>query len=190
MKAVVLKLSGLLTILVVLIFLTNDKKIYLPSIVAQEVKTEKLTEKDGKDCEECCAVCREDAVNECPSAPYLVHKFGITTLEEEWLRLDSFAIELGNNPNATAQIIVYGGKINKYNEFQERVKRIKYYLLENRKINPKRIKVIRGGFRDKFEFEFWISEVENSFPPLTPTIDPEKVIFKGKMKPLPLDLGN
>lgn len=121
-------------------------------------------------------------------APVLVEAFGITELEDEWARLDGFAVQLNNNLKLTAYIVIYGGKVNKYGELKERPKRIIKYLVENRGIDLKRIKVIEGGFREKFAFELWVSQSDKMFPPLSPTIDPEKVIFRGKMKPLPTDL--
>lgn len=156
--------------------------------IAQETKEEK--------CEK-LYVCYQEFNKECSNddfqrrfAPRIFHKFGVVNLEEEWAILDMFSQEMGNNPEDIAYVIYYGGKVNKYGEAKERVKRITYYLTENRGKDPKKIIVVNGGFREKFEFELWLSPVKNSFPPLTPAIDPEKVIFKGKMKPLPIDLGN
>lgn len=123
-------------------------------------------------------------------APQLVDRFGIIELEDEWARLDGFASLLRNDPKSNAYIVIYGGKINKYGELQERPKRLVKYLVENRGIDSKRIKIVEGGFREKFAFELWISKSDKIFPPLSPTIKPEKVIFRGKMKPLPVDLYN
>lgn len=116
--------------------------------------------------------------------PKDVDKFGVVNYEDEMARLDNYYVELNNNPNAVGFIVVYGGRVNKFGEFKERVKRLQTYIKE-RKYDPNRIKVIQGGFREKFEFEFWVSPTKKSFPPLTPTIEAEKVKFKGVMKPLP-----
>lgn len=115
--------------------------------------------------------------------PKLVDKFGITGYEDEMARMDSFYMQLNGNPEGVGYIVVYGGRVNKYGEFRERVKRLFTYIKE-RKYDPKRITVVNGGFREKFEFELWTSPIKNSFPPLSPTIDPEKVKFRGIMKPL------
>ena len=122
--------------------------------------------------------------------PRKVDNFGVIDLNYEWAKLDNLAAEFRNNPESQIYIVVYGGKVNKTGEFKERTKRIAQYLTQNRKIDPKKISVINGGFREKFEFELWLSLSAKIFPSLTPTVDPEKVVFKGKMKPLPLDLGN
>jgi hypothetical protein len=45
-----------------------------------------------------------------------------------------------------------------------------------------------GGFREKFSVDLWLSPVKSSYPPITPTISPEKVRFKGKMATPLLDV--
>jgi hypothetical protein len=119
--------------------------------------------------------------------PQQLDKFGLIGLDGEWARLDNLAIQLQNDPESLAYIVIYGGKINKYGELKERPKPLVHYLTTKRGIDPKRIKIIEGGFREKFEFELWTSQSEKMFPPLSPTVEPEKVIFRGKMKPLPVD---
>lgn len=120
--------------------------------------------------------------------PRQVDKFGVINLEDEWARLDAFAIALRNEPELLAYVVIYGGKRNKYGELKERPKPLVHYLINDRKIEPERIRIIEGGFREKFEFELWTSYSDKMFPPLSPIISPEKVIFRGKMKPLPLDM--
>ena len=120
----------------------------------------------------------------CPSPPYVTDKFGAVNDEVEMARLDQFANQIRADKNVVAYIVYYGGKINKYGEFQERVKRINFYLSKVMKLDMERIKVVHGGFREKFEFELWLSYTKGSFPPLSPTIEPEKVKYIGKMKPL------
>ena len=122
-------------------------------------------------------------------SPKIVEKFGIVNYEDEMRQLDSFKVQLNNDPDATGFIVVYGGRVNRYGEFEERVKRLTNFLFNNLKLNQSRVKVIHGGFREKFEFELWIAPVKGSFPPLSPTVDVEKVIFKGKMKPLHTEMG-
>ena len=106
------------------------------------------------------------------------------------MRLDIFKQELNSNPDSVGFIVVYGGRVNKFGEINARAKRMTNHLFNDLKIDPKRVKVIQGGFRENFEFEFWTSRVKSNFPPLSPTVDVEKVIFRGKMKPLPTEIGN
>jgi len=122
-------------------------------------------------------------------APKQIDTFGITTLEDEWRRLDSFMIEYRNKPDSHIFIVVYGGKINKRGELKERPKPVLWYLINDRKVEPGNITVINGGFREKFEFELWLSPSEKISPLLSPAIDIENVVFRGKMKPLPVILG-
>ena len=120
----------------------------------------------------------------CPSPPYVTDKFGAVNDETEIASLDQFTNQIRADKNVVAYIVYYGGKINKYGEFQERTKRIKFYLSKVMKLDMDRIKFVHGGFREKFEFELWLSYTKESFPPLSPTIEPEKVKYIGKMKPL------
>lgn len=119
-------------------------------------------------------------------SPELVDSFTFAVNhDDEMSRLDNFLSRLQNNPQATGYIVTYGGRTNKYGEYDIRVGRLKAYI-EFRKFDISRIKFVSGGFREKFEFELWISPIKNSFPPLSPTITPEKVRFRGKMKPFTL----
>lgn len=122
--------------------------------------------------------------------PKLVEAFGITSLEDEWAMLDGLSSEFKNRNQAQIFIIIYGGKVNKKGEMKERADRLVDYLTENRKIDLEKISVINGGFKERFEFELWFSPSKNIFPPLSPTVNVETVIFKGKMKPLERELGN
>ena len=120
----------------------------------------------------------------------IIDKFGIVGLDDEWARLDSLATYYNNNSDSQIFIVIYGGKTNKFSELAERPKPLIYYLTENRGIERDKITVVNGGFREKFEFELWVSPSAKIFPPLSPTVDVEKVKFKGIMKPLPVELGN
>lgn len=150
------------------------------SVVGQESNPPKSL----NECKDCCKNCLEKQLLDCPSAPVFLSKFDSTiNHEDEMARLDNYFAELNNNPESIGYIVVYGGRINKYGELKERVKRIEAYI-KIKNFDPSKIKIVQGGFREKFEFEMWRSPIENSYPPLSPTIDVEKVTFRGKMKPL------
>lgn len=170
----------------------------LSGVILLQVNTKTVTAQDNKE-ERCDKLfdCLETFYKECYGDEFLdryspkqVDKFGIVNHEFEMLKLDGLKYSLIEDSDLYGYIVIYGGRINKYGEIKERMKRVKGYLINYSKLDEKRVVFVNGGFREKFEFEFWISELENNFPPLTPTIDPEKVVFKGKMKPLPIDLGN
>lgn len=170
------KIASVIFTIIVIIGAENSR--YL--VIAQESKLGKSL----NECQECCKVCLDKQLSDCPSAPVFWGKFdSMISHEDEMARLDNYFVELNNNPESTGYVIVYGGRINKYGELKERVKRIEAYI-KAKNFDPSRLKIIQGGFRDKFEFELWRSPIENSYPPLLPTVDVEKVVFKGKMKPL------
>lgn len=150
-------------------------------IVAQE--SEENCIKLFADCRQFNQKCAEFAFVK-SLAPNKIDNFGITNYEDEISYLESFAVVLRDRPKATGFIVIYGGKMNKYGELKERTRRITSHLTEILKLNAQRFVTINGGFREKFEVELWTADLPNAYPPLSPTIDVEKVIFRGKMKPL------
>lgn len=152
--------------------------------LAQDISKNNV-EPSAEDCKKCQENHLENHIPTCPT-PYLINKFGVTNSEVEAANLDVFFTELNNNPDSVGYIVGYGGRTNKFGEFKERTKRLETYI-KIRKYDPSRIKIVHGGFREKFEFEFWISPIKDSFPLLSPTIEPEKVKFKGLMKPLHIE---
>lgn len=123
-------------------------------------------------------------------SPELVISFptNLVNHDLEMARLDNYLEVLSNRPNSIGYIVAYGGRTNKYGEYDIRVGRIRRYIIGFRSFDESRIKFVNGGFREKFEFELWTSPTKNAFPPLSPTITPEKARFKGTMKlPAPGD---
>lgn len=155
-----------------------------PLLTAQEKKS--LDSSSTTDaCKECCVSCRESFYSRCSLSPVMFDKFGILNHETEMAVLDNFAQEVNSSQGAAdAYVVVYGGRANKYGELEERTKRVKNYLLGFKKLDPSRVMFVTGGFREKFAFEMWLSPVKNSYPPLSPTVSPEQVRFRGKMESL------
>lgn len=77
-------------------------------------------------------------------------------LNDEKARLDNFAIQLQNDPNAKGYIIVYGGAKAKPNEKRLRIKRAYDYVTNTRGISSDRIVTREGGVRDVTTTELWI----------------------------------
>lgn len=150
---------------------------------AQEKPNETSSEKTTA-CQECCTACRDFFYSKCSLSPVMADSFGVLNQETEMARLDNFAQSVNNSPEADAYIVVYGGKINKYGEMEARTNRVRNYLIDFKKLDPSRIIFVTGGFREKFGFELWLSPVKNGYPPIVPSVLPEKVRFKGKMTPL------
>lgn len=167
---------------VTLIFFATVLQFSLGYVMAQETKKEKC-DKFGDALQTFSRECyNEEYLN--TFSPELVDNLLLTDSSEEFemLKLDVF-FQIIQNSQATGYIVVYGGRINKYGEYDIRVERITGYTFGTRAQDRSRIKVVHGGFRERFEIELWTSPIKNAFPPLSPTIAPEKVKFKGRMKP-------
>lgn len=109
-------------------------------------------------------------------------EFGNITCDDELARLDAFAIQLQNDPEAKGYIIVYGGSRGKRNEAKARLARMKYYLEHSRGVKPGTLTVIDGGYRETLMGELWIARTGDSIPKATPTVAAKKVRLKGTAK--------
>ena len=71
-------------------------------------------------------------------------------------RLDNYAIELQNDPGATAYVIVYPGQSGRPGEVQKNTTRLVDYLVNSRGISPQRIVTLVGPPRDVLLVELWL----------------------------------
>lgn len=76
---------------------------------------------------------------------------------DEKARLDNFAVELQNDPTATAYVIVYPGKHGKRGEVQEHSGRVVEYLVNSRGLDQRRIVTLVGPKRDQLHVELWLT---------------------------------
>ena len=83
---------------------------------------------------------------------------------DEKARLDNFAIELQNDPSATAYVIVYPGKTGKRGEVQEHSGRVVEYLVNSRGLDQRRIVTLVGPKRDQLHVELWLTP-QGATPP-------------------------
>jgi len=134
------------------------------------------------------------AINAPPEARKF-DEFGDVGCEDEKARLDNFANELQNNPDAQGYIIFYGGKrrqsadrrhsrleFPRQGEAAARVARLKPYM-SMRGIDNERVLVINGGYRDLWAVELWIVPKGANPPTPTPTVKPQEIRFRrGKIK--------
>jgi len=116
--------------------------------------------------------------------------FGDICCEDEKARLDNFAVQLQNEPNATGYIIYYGGRLLKTcgstrtrlplrGEAQARAARLKPYMANAwRGFDTKRVIVINGGYRESWEAELWIVPPGKQPPTLTPTVNASAIRFR------------
>ena len=85
---------------------------------------------------------------------------------DEKARLDNFAIELQNDPTATAYVIVYPGRYSKRGDVQHHSSRIIEYLVHSRGLDERRIVTLVGTARDQLHVELWVTP--HGAPPPTP----------------------
>src|SRR5882724_2845447 len=88
-------------------------------------------------------------------------EFGDIKCEDEYARLDNFAIQLQHEPQAKGVIIFYGGKtfrgrLPKRGEAEARAARLKPYLVRRRGIPASQIIVINGGYAEEWIAQLWI----------------------------------
>jgi len=83
---------------------------------------------------------------------------------DEKARLDNFAIEMQNDPTATAYVIVYPGKSGKRGEVQQHAIRVVDYLVNSRGLDQRRIVTLVGPARDQLDVELWITP-QGATPP-------------------------
>ena len=88
-----------------------------------------------------------------PRKPSKFDEYGNIRFNDEKARLDNFAIQLQNDPTATATIIVFGSCEG---EGQQRGDRAKDYLVNTRGIEAGRITVVDGGCRSDLTVQLWI----------------------------------
>jgi hypothetical protein len=88
-----------------------------------------------------------------PQQPRKFDEYGNIRFNDEKARLDNFAIQLQNDPSATATIIVFGSCAG---EGQQRGDRAKDYLVNTRGIEAGRITVVDGGCRSDLTVQLWI----------------------------------
>lgn len=115
-------------------------------------------------------------------------EFGDINCEEEYARLDYFAIQLQHTPGAQGYIIFYGGRrfrgrLPRKGEAAARAGRMKPYMVNLRGIPSERVVVINGGYQEKFFVELWIVPAGATAPePYTPVLTSEIKFRKGKVK--------
>lgn len=83
---------------------------------------------------------------------------------DEKARLDNFAIELQNDPTATAYVIVYPGRTSKRGDVQHHSNRIVEYLVHSRGLDERRIVTLVGTTREQLHVELWITP-QGATPP-------------------------
>lgn len=85
-------------------------------------------------------------------------------------RLDSFALELQNDPEAQGYVLAYGEAASCKEESVARATAAIDYLSSVKGIEPSRIKAVDGGFREERVTELWIVPAGADTPEPSPTL--------------------
>ncbi len=114
-------------------------------------------------------------------------EFGDINCEDEYARLDNFAIQLQNSPTAKGYVIFYGGRrfrgrLPRVGESVARAGRLKPYLVNRRGIPADQVVVINGGHKESFSVELWIVPAGAEPPePYSPVPASQIKFRKGKV---------
>jgi hypothetical protein len=113
------------------------------------------------------------------SRKFLVYDADDAACETEMAHLDNYAIEIQNESKLKAYVIAYGGRRGTARlEMRARRARIRRYLVGNRGIDPKRVLVVDGGFRERLTVELWLVPEGERMPKATPTVSPKDIKYK------------
>ena len=113
-------------------------------------------------------------------------EFADINCEDEYARLDNFAIHLSREPHAKGYIIFYGGKLfrgrlPRRGEAAVRAARMKPYLVNRRGVPSDQVVVIDGGYSEGWRAELWIVPPGAQPPSPSPTVSLSEMKFrKGK----------
>jgi hypothetical protein len=91
----------------------------------------------------------------------------LVTTDDEAARLDAFYEELHNQPGTRGYLVGYNDSVTPPGVFLRRLYGDQTYLTELRGLQPDRISVIEGGYRDKLITELWVAP-PNIAPPVKP----------------------
>jgi hypothetical protein len=90
-------------------------------------------------------------------------------------RLDNLAIDLQNQPAAQGYIIAYSGRTSRIGQSDRLAARARNYLINTRGIDPSRLVVTNGGYRERDYFELWVVPQGAQPPQATPTLKASEV---------------
>lgn len=95
-------------------------------------------------------------------------EFPTLSYNDEKARLDTYGIELQNDPTATAYVIVYPGQGGRAGAVERQTKRIVDYMVNSRGIDASRIVTLVGPSRTAMMTELWLCPQGAKPPSLVP----------------------
>jgi hypothetical protein len=111
--------------------------------------------------------------------PRKFDEFPSVAFDDDKARFDNFAIELQNEPTAQGYIIIYAGRKSRTGQADRLSDRTRDYLANARGVDPSRLIIINGGYREQDMFELWIVPQGAQPPQPSPTVQP------GETQPTP-----
>ena len=105
-----------------------------------------------------------------PVGPRKFDEFPNLAFDDQKARLDNLAIQMQNEPSAQGYVIVYAGRASRPGTAERLGARARDYLVQQRGIDPGRIVVVNGGYREEDYFEFWIVPQGAQPPQPSPTV--------------------
>lgn len=109
-----------------------------------------------------------------------IDEFSGSNWESAMAHLDSFAVNLQNDPAAVGVVFVYGGQGRRRFERDAWSACIKDYLVKRRSIDTSRLVFVLAGYRENLTVELWQSPDKNHVPKPMATIKPRDVKFTGR----------
>jgi hypothetical protein len=85
-------------------------------------------------------------------------------------RLDNLAVELQNDPSTTSYIIAYGGRTSRVGQADRLGARAHDYTVKQRGVDPSRIVVVNGGFKEEDCVDLWVVPSGAKPPHPSPTV--------------------
>jgi hypothetical protein len=96
--------------------------------------------------------------------------YTILSWEDTKARLDIFSAQLQEQPTMKGFVIIYAGQGERISKLSVQAERTKTYLINILNIDPKRIKVINGGRRERPAIDFFIVPHDMPAPIPSPSI--------------------
>jgi hypothetical protein len=104
---------------------------------------------------DCSATCTVQFPPEIPKCRKF-DEFPDIARNDEKARLDNYGIELQNDPNSTAYVIVYPAQKGRPGDVQKHTTRIVDYLINSRGIDARRFVTLVGPPRPELLVELWV----------------------------------
>ena len=109
-----------------------------------------------------------------PVTPRKFDEFPSIAYDDDKARLDNFAIELQNNPGTQGYIITYSGRTSRAGQAERLSERARSYLTQQRGLDPARLQIVNGGYRDVDTYELWLVPQGAQSPQASPTVSPSE----------------